>query len=595
MRGPPSPYDHGMHMRGPPSQQDHGIRNPHPRPNVHDDIPPKFIGFTLTKVKKAGQSETWRLPQRTEMKLSEEQLQHKIREEKKKGMSPWKKYLDPEFEGLKRNLVDEEIDSQNLLNTQFKYTLASLTTQERRTATKNRTTSAINVILEREPARTRGRSTSLNEEVSDLLGGPAYPPHGRPPHHPGHEHLAHAEPHEHPDPRLFRNQPGEPWVQVGPSDQPLPPPSPPLPPPQSHPQPHPPPQPQFHPQSHPSSHPHPQPHQSFGDPHLHFGDADGLSPTSDSFGSSPEEPVRNTAPHHHGKKDSKAPREHERKPKRTSLPSDHDSWESLSDYSGFSGAGTYQSGDTGVTDHDGLEYQKRAKTETRRKDSRRESDARRDRSRERRRGTEYDNDDGLDRKDSFRRTRHRRDSDQKAHRPYRTHRRKSPVSSPHSSRESSVRSVEGDYEIVSPRTRERYSPSRRNSQESRLSNLHGRRISSFSHPVDVHDDRNVLNKEIKHIVTEIENEKLRGENEALRRDHERMARENEMRLSEQEKRFREQERLREQEAERMMWRGRDRFDRHAYSDPRSGFSEMRYNQPRSHRFSRDIQTNRFPI
>lgn len=560
----------GLNMRGPPSPRDHGIRNPNSHMNAQAEIPPEFVGFTLTKAKKPGQPERWARYQRTEMQLSEKDLQLTIRDEKKKGISVQKKYLGSEFEGIKREIVDREIESQNRLDPQFKYALASLVTREGRTSAGQRTTVSINVILERQPVSTRGRSSSFNDEIGDLVGGQGFPPRARSPRRPGHERRAHMMPPQHPDPRLFGNLPGEPWVQVGRSE-PAPAPAPPPPPPaQSHPQPH--------PQPHP--HPHP-PNQNFGDPPVHFMDADDHRPTPESLGTSPEVPMPNHSPHHHGREDFKATREHERKPKVTSLPSDHDSLEeSLSDDSGFSGTRTHRTVDTEVSDHGGPEYPKRAKPQHRRKESRRESDARRDRSRDRRRDSDYGLDDGLDRKESLRRSRHRRDSDQKAPRAYRTHRRKSLGRSSNSSRESSVRYEDGDYEFIASRTHERPSPSRRNSQES---HPNGRRFSSFSHPVAIHDDRNDL-KELKHLFTQLQCEKLRDEKEALRRENERLAREHE-------------KRIREQDAERMMRRDRDRdrFDRWMYLDPRPGFPEVRYSQPRPQRFSRDIHSNRFPL
>ena len=587
-------------MRAQPSPLGHGIRNPNSRLNPYAQIPPELIGFTLTKVKKTGQPEKWTSYQRKDMQLSEKDLLLKIRDEKKKGISVNKKYLAPEFQGIKREIVDHEIDAQNRLDPQFRYTLASLATREGRNPAGARTTISIDVILERQPVRTRERSSSFTEEINDPIGGPAYPPHGRSPYLPGHEHGAHAVPHEHPDPRLFGDLPGEPWVQVGRSEQ-APPPPPPPPPPAP---------PQFHPPSHPQPHPHPHPpDQGFGDPSLHFINTGNHRPTADSFASSPEEPMRNAPSNHHGngdfnrhakedfhhhgkedfnrhgKEDFKAHREHERKPKVSSLPADYDSFESLSDDSVFSGARTHRTGDTEVSDHGGQEYPKRAKPQYRRKESRRESDARRDRSRdrsrERRRDSDNYYDDGLDRKDSLRRSRHRRDSDHKAPRAYRTHRRKSPARSSNSSREGSVRYVDGDCEFIPSRTHERPSPSRQNSQEPRPSIRHGRRFSSFSHPVDIQDERNDI-KEFKHLLTQIECEKLRNETEALRRDNERMARD---------------KMIREQETERMLRRDRDRdhLDGWAYSDTRPGFSEMRYNQPRPQRFSRDLQSNRFPF
>lgn len=591
----PSPEDlhafQRLNMGGQPSPLDHGIRHPNSRLNAQADIPPEFVGFTLTKAKKPGQPEKWARYQRTEMKLSERDLQVSVLNEKKKGVSVQKRYLAPEFEGIKREIVDREIELQNRRNPQFKYTLASLVTREGRTSAGQRTTVRIDVILERQPVRTRERSLSFNEEINELLGGQTLLPHARSPHQPGHEHIAHVIPPEHsqhPDHRLFGQLPGDPWVQVGRSEQQPPPPPPPppaqhqhQPQPQPHPhlqQPHPQ---QPHPQPHPQSHPHPQsPEQGFSDPFLYSMDAEDHLPPPGAF---PEESMRNHPPNHQGREDYKATREHERKPKGASPPSDYDSLESFSDDSGFSGARTHRTGDTEVSDHDGQEYSKRAKPQYRRKDSRRESPTRgdraRDRSRDGRRDSGYGHDGGLDRKDSLRRSRHRRDSDHKAARAYRTHRRKSPAArSPPSSREGSIRYVDGDYEFVPSRTHDRHSPSRRNSQEPRPT---GRRFSSLSHPVDIHDDRTDI-KEVKYLLAQHELEKLRDEKETLRRENERMAREQEKRIW-------------EQDTERIMRRDRDRdrFDRRVYAETRPAFPEVRYSQTRPQRFSRDMQSNRF--
>lgn len=599
----PSPEDlphffQGLNMSGQPSPLDNGIRHPNSHLNAHADIPPEFVGFTLTKGKKlgqpAGQPKKWAYRRRTEMKLSESDLQDIVRDEKKKGVSGQRRYLSGEFEGVKRDIVDDCIEEQNQLDPRFKYTLAALFIEKEQTSVRQRTIvsiMSINVILERHPVRTRERRSSFIEETGDLPGGQALPPHARSPHRPGHEHFARVIPPEHPehvDHRLFGNLPGEPCVPVGPSEQPPPPPAHPHPHPHPHPQqPHPqqpypqqahPQQP--HPQPHPQSHPHSQsPNQRFSDPFLYGMDAEDSRPSPESFGTSPEESMRNHPPNHQGREEFKATREHERKPKVASLPSDYDSLGSLSDDSGFSGARTHRTGDTEVSDHSSQEYPKRAKPQHRRRDSRRESPARgdrtRDRSRDGRRDSDYDHDGGLDRKDSLRRSRHRRDSDHKAPQAYRTHRRKSPARSPPSSREGSVRYADGYHEFIPSRTRERLSPSRRNSQESRPNPLPGRQFSNFSHPVEIHDDR--TSKEWKHRFTQLENEKRWDQEEALRQEYE--------------------QRIWEQNTERMMRRDRDweRFDRRAYPGTRPGYPEVRYSQPRSQRFSRNMQSNGFPF
>jgi hypothetical protein len=123
------------------------------------------------------------------------------------------------------------------------------------------------------------------------------------------------------------------------------------------------------------------------------------------------------------------------------------------------------------------------------------------------------------------------------------------------------------------------------------------------HPVAVHDERNERKEDFEHYLTRLERDKLRAENDALLQDKERLLREQERMTSAQEKdrMLREQEKdrmLREQEKdrilqERMMRRDRGRLDRWPYMEPI--FPEPRHHAPRSQRFSRDLESSRFPF
>lgn len=605
-------------MGGSPLPRDPGVHDLNP---LLDEIPPRYVGFTLTKVKKSetGERERWSLCDRTEMRLSEQELLRKIENEKAKGVSVQKKYLHTEFQGIKRTVLDREIESQNQRDPRFKYTLASLNTREGRTARQQRTTIAIHVILERQPIPTRVPSPGL-----DLTGIPTHPPVKRLPTRSGFEPMAPPMPHESHEPRSVRHRPEEHWGPMERSEPLLPPspPSPLLPPPpppplqsnQPHSQPHPQLHPQSHPQTYPPSHPqtHPQSHPQFPPvaqypirpvpqshpsyPSFHnsppqFMDVHENRPMpGDFFGPFPEEHVRNLPQDHLGPEAFKASNEHERRAKATPLASDYDSLESASDDSGFSGAKTHGTGDTEYSDHGGHDSPKQSKHQHHRKEASRDIDPRADRSHDRRRDNNYTHDHGPERKDSLHQPRHRRDAEPKNKLPYRVHRRRSPQRSPNSSLgSSSTRYLVEEVEYLPARTQERPSSSRRNSQEQRAKAVHSRRYSGFAQPVAIHDDRQELREDIREEVKEdlkqffadqLERGQLRLENDALLRENERMQREQE------------KKRLIEQENDRAMKGGRDRW---GYAEARSVFPEPRYNPARPQRFSRDLESNRYPF
>lgn len=566
-----------MNMGNRPPQLDHGIHLPD-----LDDFPPAYVGFTLAKRKRSGtgQLETWEQTRRTEMQLSEEELVQQIRSEKRKGISVEKKYLHVDFQGVKRDRVDSEIEFQNRLDPRFRYTLASLTTKEGRTPKGQRMTTSMNIILRREPARGRGRSFGPNEDLVDLAGAPLYPPFVESPRLSAHGQLAEDLSHQYPEPRLGQNQPQEPWVHVSPHPSPPPPPPPP-------------PQPHHRPQPQPQPHPH-TPHPGFNDSSQPFMDADHHRSAPPEFGRmSPADHVHmHPHPAQTGHAEFRPEREHQKKQKASPQPFVYDSFESASDDSEFSRAKTNRTQDTEWSDHGSHEHRKRPKQHERRKSDQGGISTSRDRSRDRRRENDYDHGRGLDRKDSTGRPYHRRDSEHHAHRAYRTHRRKSPARSPNSSRGSSSRYFTDDeYEVVPSRSHQRQYQSRRNSHEQRPGILHGRRFPSFSHPIAIHDEREEFKEEVeekveekvKLIYTQMERDRFRNEAETLReqmKEKERFTREQNLRM------------MTEQEKARMR-REPDRLDRWSYQDRQPILPELRYHTPHSQRFSRDLENNQF--
>jgi hypothetical protein len=112
----------------------------------------------------------------------------------------------------------------------------------------------------------------------------------------------------------------------------------------------------------------------------------------------------------------------------------------------------------------------------------------------------------------------------------------------------------------------------------------------------VHDERNELKEDIEHYLTRLERDKLRAENDALLQDKERLLREQERITSAQERdrMWREQEQDRMLQ-ERMIRRDRGRLDRWPLMKPGPVFPEPRHHVHRSQRFSRDLESSRFPF
>ncbi len=110
----------------------------------------------------------------------------------------------------------------------------------------------------------------------------------------------------------------------------------------------------------------------------------------------------------------------------------------------------------------------------------------------------------------------------------------------------------------------------------------------------MHDERNERKEDFEHYLTRLERDKLRAENDALLQDKERLLRQQERMTSAQDKdrMLREQEKDRTLQ-ERMMRRDRGRLDRWPYMEPI--FPEPRHHAPRSQRFSRDLESSRFPF
>lgn len=219
--------------------------------------------------------------------------------------------------------------------------------------------------------------------------------------------------------------------------------------------------------------------------------------------------------------------------------SESDGYEDVSDYSGFSKTKSNRTRDTDLSDE---EYYKEKRYSAKHEGNRRDSYSSRDPYHDSAERIDRRHSHRLGRKDSRRSSRSSHEYDRDSHGAFRQHRRKSPHHSANSSQSSGTRYYIDDYEYIPSKSsrHERANPFRHGlsfSQEPRPYLSHrpssfeeeargtrrstgfkGNQMPSFSHPIDVHDDRADLVEQITNKVAQkLRTDGLEKENDDLRR------------------------------------------------------------------------------
>ena len=559
-----------------PSDVHPGLHHEDSNGQIFNDLDsplPRYEGFMLTKAENPGQEKKWLRVKRKEMPWYQAQFRSEIQKEKRKGVNVDKVYNSKEMNGSKRDQIDRLIRDKILQNPTFDYKLVSLKLD----VLRNGTTNSMRVILKRENTSSDAftRVQALNGEIIDLTKEDVHhgfvessyeSSRGSPPPVPN---FMHQKEPMFPEPRLPSTQGAEPWAHVhrpdisGSSPQPSlhfertlpsfgqplgdsfrqdsafrpphddpsrresafrPPPGdslrrePPFGPPPSFQQPH-------------DDHDF-QPEISEERQHPDFIPAGKKYHKNDK---SDNKRSDNKHDKNHGKNYDK---NYEKSHRESTSYSESDGSESFSDYSDFSKTRSNQTRDTELSAD---EYRGEKMSSGKYKKNRRNSHS----SQEQYHGSS-DKDDHrhgprLGRKDSRQSSRGSHEYERNTHGAFRKHQRRSPHHSTNSSQSSGVRYYIDDFEVIpsSNSRHERPSPFRRTSSIShdyppslhqrtssydeevratrRPSGIKGNRMSSFSHPIDVFDERAVMMDEIaKSVKNDLRVENLAKENEELR-------------------------------------------------------------------------------
>lgn len=562
------PFSHnGDNLYGPPnlpSDVHSGLHHEDSNGQIFNDLDsplPRYEGFMLTKAEFPGQEKKWLRVKRKEMPWYQAQFRSEIQKEKRKGVNADKVYNSKEMNGSKREQVDRLIRDKILQNPTFDYKLVSLKLD----VLRNGMTNSMRVILKRENTSSDAftRVQALNGEIVDLtkddvshgVGESAHgSSRGSPP--PVRNFMHHQKEPMLPESRLPSTQGAEPWAHVRRPD--IPGSSPQLSPSFEHTLPSfsQPLDNSFRREPAGAFRPSPDdplrrespfgPPPSFQQPHHHHDFQTEISEEQQDSdfvpaGKKTHQNDRSDNKRSDNKHDKNHGRNHdnnyEKSHRESTSHSEFDGSESLSDYSDFSKTRSNQTRDTEVSAD---EYRGEKMSSGKYKKNRRNSYS----SQEQYHGSS-DKDDHrhgprLGRKDSRQSSRGSHEDERNTRGGFRRHRRRSPHHSPNSSQSSGVRYYIDDFEVIpsSNSRHERPSPFRRTSSISqdyppslhqrtssydeearatrRPSGIRGNRMSSLSHPVDVFDERAMMDEIAKNVKNELRVENLAKENEELR-------------------------------------------------------------------------------